>query len=115
MRTVLALALLAASAGCGSGRPAPDATLPLDAALRTHLATVDADTPVDVLVGTGQAPPDEARGALEAAGLTVRALSGGVAAAQGVRAAVLRAAALPFVQRVELSQDRTPLLPSPGR
>ncbi len=80
----------------------------MDADLRRHLATVDDDTPVEVLVGIGTLAPDEARRGLEAAGVEVRTVAGGVVVARGVRAAIERAAALPWVRQIDLSQERLP-------
>ena len=85
----------------------PDPSLTMDAALRQHLAAAPDTALVDVLVGTESASPEDARRGLEAAGLDVRTLAGSVAVARGVRAAIVRAAGLPFVRRIDLSQDRS--------
>lgn len=118
MRFTLALLLLTAlAAGCRPVEVAPAQAVPgapMDPALRQHLATVADDTPVDVFVGLGTHAPDAARRDLEAAGLEVRLVAGSVAVVRGVRAAVQRAAALPWVTSLELSQERPPLTEPPG-
>ena len=115
MRAFPVLLVLAAALAACQPSPAsvpaamtPDPTATMDAALRQHLATVSDTAVVDVLVGTGAASPEDARRGLEAAGLDVRTLAGDVAVARGVRAAIVRAAGLPFVRRIDLSQDRSP-------
>lgn len=110
MRTLLGLfAFMALFGGCGPRGDTTSGSV-MDADLRRHLATVGADTRVDVLVGVGTLDPDEARRGLEAAGVEVRTIAGGVAVARGVRAAIERAAALPWVRQIDRSQER---LPSP--
>lgn len=105
---VLAI-LLVTLAGCHRPAPAvPPASDRMDAPLRRHLAAISPDQPIDVLIGVGTADVDAVRRGLAAAGIDVRAVSGGVAVGRGVRAAVERAASLPFVGLIELSQTRPP-------
>lgn len=109
-----ALLLVVLAAGCRPATVAPSAPAPMEPALRQHLATVADDTPVDVFVGLGATAPDVARRDLEAAGVEVRLVAGDVAVVRGVRAAVRRVAALPWVTSLELSQERPPLPERPG-
>ena len=95
-----ALALSACAAPSGGN---------LDPALSRHLATVEAGTMVDVLVGLAADAPQTAPEALADAGLEVRTAAGDVVIARGTGDAIERAAALPWVEHVALSQDRSPL------
>lgn len=95
-----ALALGACAAPAGAA---------LDPALVRHLATVGPEAPVDVLVGLAEGAPARAAEALGDVGLEVRTVAGDVVIARGSGDAIRRAAALSWVERVALSQERPPL------
>lgn len=106
MRLLLLPLVLLALAGCDRPVNASDKLgLPLRSALAERERT-GSDEPLAVLVRFDQPLDDARREALAEAGLSLRTEAGDTASAEGTATAVRAAAALPFVESVQLSQRR---------
>ncbi|MEL6444266.1 MAG: hypothetical protein AAFY55_13085 [Bacteroidota bacterium] len=78
----------------------------MDAALRQQIAAAAPDTTLDAFVLVEGITADDARSQIADAGLTIRMVSGTILTVAGQPDALRRAAAFPWVQRMEGSLSR---------